>query len=98
MRTTVTFDSDNAAIIDKIRHDKGIGVSEAVNDLVRQASAAAMPRRPFKQQTAPLGALIDIRNTAEVLDFLEQNAAAIPFRQGGVKAVCSAKADQVAPT
>ncbi|MHB8264024.1 MAG: ribbon-helix-helix domain-containing protein [Acidimicrobiales bacterium] len=44
MRTTITFDSDSAAIIDKVRHDKGIGVSEALNDLVRQASAAEKPR------------------------------------------------------
>ncbi|MCL6105061.1 MAG: hypothetical protein M1483_05460 [Actinobacteria bacterium] len=67
----MTFDSDNAAIIDKLRRDKGIGVSKAVNDLIRRACVAESSRHPFKQRTAPLGALIDIRNTAEVLDLLE---------------------------
>lgn len=74
MRTTVTFDSDNAAVIDKLRRDKGVGVSKVVNDLIRQACMAEKSRHPFKQRTAPLGALIDIRNTAEVLDLLEGSA------------------------
>ncbi len=68
--TTVTFDSDNAAIIDKLRRDKRIGVSKAVNDLIRRSCVAKSSRHPFQQQTAPLGAQIDIRNTAGVLDLL----------------------------
>jgi hypothetical protein len=72
MRTTVTLDSDNAALVSKLRRDKGVGVSEAVNELIHQASAVKKTRRQFRQRTARLGAIIDIRNTAEVLDYLEK--------------------------
>lgn len=72
MRTTVTFDDDVAAAIERIRRDGGRGLSEVVNDLIRRGLAAAEePARPFRQRTAPLGLRIDVADVAEALDLLE---------------------------
>jgi hypothetical protein len=67
----VTFDRDNAAAIQRLRQERGVGVSVVVNDLVRQATATTAPRRVFRQRTADLGAILDVRNTAEALEVLE---------------------------
>ncbi|MHB8317640.1 MAG: ribbon-helix-helix domain-containing protein [Acidimicrobiales bacterium] len=71
MRTTVPLDSDSAAIIERVRREKGVGVSKAVNALIHQAVAAERSRTLFNQRTAHLGALMDVHSTAEVLDLLE---------------------------
>lgn len=42
-----------------------------VNDLVRRAVAIPVPRRAFRQRSAALGALVDLRNVAEVTDLVE---------------------------
>lgn len=71
MRTTVEFDGDTVAAINQLRREKGIGVSEAVNELIRRG---LLPRRepaPFVQKTHPLGLKIDVSNVAEALDVLE---------------------------
>src|SRR5581483_1322876 len=44
MRTTVTFDKDVAAAVRELQRTRSIGVSEAVNELVRQGLMAT-PRR-----------------------------------------------------
>lgn len=74
MRTTITFDDDTAAVIEHLRHERGTGVSEVVNDLVRRAVAIPVPRRAFRQRSAALGALVDLRNVAEVTDLVEAPA------------------------
>ena len=38
MRTTVTLDEDVAAAIERVRRERSIGLSEAVNTLVRPGS------------------------------------------------------------
>lgn len=53
MRTTVTLDSDVAALIDRVMTERGIGFKQAVNDAVR--AGLARNRAPFRQQTARLG-------------------------------------------
>lgn len=71
MRTTVEFDKDAARAIDQLRRERGLGVSEAVNELIR---AGLLPRervRPFSQPTRPAGLRIDVSNVAEALDVLE---------------------------
>lgn len=75
MRTTVEFDEDTAAAVDQLRRDKGMGVSEAVNELIRRG---LLPRRDpsgFVQKTHRLGLKIDISNVAEALEVLEGPAA-----------------------
>lgn len=71
MRTTVQFDDDVAAALDELRRDRAIGLSQAVNDLVRRGLSARAPRRPIVQRSRSLGLRIDVSNVAEALEQLE---------------------------
>ncbi|MGH9296066.1 MAG: ribbon-helix-helix protein, CopG family, partial [Acidimicrobiales bacterium] len=51
MRTTVEFDEDTAKAIEGLRRERGIGVSEAVNELVRRGLVPREDVRPFHQRT-----------------------------------------------
>ena len=75
MRTTITFDSDTAAVIEALRRERGVGVSTVVNDLVRAGARSQVPALPFVQRTAHLGrGLVDITNVAEALEVGETPA------------------------
>lgn len=71
MRTTVEFDVDTAAAIDALRRERSVGLSEAVNELVRRGMLAATPERPFEPIRRSLGLTIDVSNVADALDLLE---------------------------
>ncbi len=71
MRTTVTLDDDVAAAVQRLRRERGVGVSEAVNRLARAGLAARRESKPFKQRHAAIGLKIDVRNIAEVLETLD---------------------------
>ncbi|HZE41166.1 MAG TPA: hypothetical protein VE172_20395 [Stackebrandtia sp.] len=73
MRTTVNLDEDVLAIVEHVRREMHVGVSEALNTLVRAGSAAGGRRAErFSQRTMSLGKpRIDLTNTAEVLDYLD---------------------------
>lgn len=71
MRTTITFDDDVAAALARLRREKGLGVSDVVNELVRAGLRVKAPRRTFRQRTASLGLRIDVSNVAEALETLE---------------------------
>lgn len=71
MRTTVDLDSDTAQAIDQLRREHGIGLSEAVNTLVRRGLLPRPDTGAFQQQTRSLGVKIDVSNVAEALDVLE---------------------------
>ncbi|WP_420624085.1 CopG family transcriptional regulator [Candidatus Poriferisodalis sp.] len=71
MRTTVEFDEDAAQALARLRRETGMGVSEAVNHLVRRGLAAESASEPFVQKTHPLGIRIDVSNVAEAIDLLE---------------------------
>ena len=75
MRTTVTFDRDVAAAIEKLRRQRSIGPSEAVNELVRAGMRAKGPARRFQPRSQALGLRIDVTNVAEALEQLEGPAA-----------------------
>src|SRR3954447_3348982 len=47
MRTTVTLANDVAAAVERLRRERSIGVSEAVNELVRNGLAAPRRKRGF---------------------------------------------------
>ena len=69
MRTTVTLDDDVAAAVRKEREARRLGVSEAVNDLIRAGLATAeRPRKPFVQRTASLGIKVDVTSIADALE------------------------------
>jgi hypothetical protein len=72
MRTTVTLDPDVAAAVSHLQSERGVGVSAAINDLVRRGLAAERPRRRFVQETSAMGpAALELDDIAGVLDVLE---------------------------
>lgn len=72
MRTTINLDSDVARAVDKLRRERSLGLSEAVNELVRSGLASQPARSPFVQRVDDLGApRMDLTNVAEVLETLE---------------------------
>jgi hypothetical protein len=72
MRTTVTLADDVAAELQRVRRERSIGMSQALNDLVRAGMARKKkPRKKFVQRTYPLGIKIDVTNIGEVLELLE---------------------------
>ncbi|GIW20436.1 MAG: hypothetical protein KatS3mg065_0732 [Chloroflexota bacterium] len=72
MRTTITLDPDVRAAVERLRRERGVGLSEAVNELVRAGLAARRPRTAYRQRTAPIGLRIDVTNVAEALEQLDE--------------------------
>ena len=75
MRTTVSLDDDVAAAVDDLRRGRHIGLSEAVNELIRQGLRTPQERAPFRPRSAAMGLRIDVANVAEALDLLDGPAA-----------------------
>jgi hypothetical protein len=75
MRTTVSFDDDVAAAIEQLRRERSLGLSEAVNELVRTGLRSERidkaGSRPFRQRSHDLGPGIDVTNVAEAIEQLE---------------------------
>jgi Ribbon-helix-helix protein, copG family len=71
MRTTVVLDDDIAAAVAQLRRERGIGLSEALNQLARAGLTVRHEREPFRQRTVALGLKVDVTNVAEVLELLE---------------------------
>jgi metal-responsive CopG/Arc/MetJ family transcriptional regulator len=75
MRTTITLANDVAAAIEKLRRERGVGLSEAVNELVRSGLASERPSQPFRQKAHDLGTGVDVANIAETIETLDGPAA-----------------------
>ncbi len=58
-----------------MRRERDIGLSDAVNELVRAGLRAPQQRSTFHQRTADVGLRIDVSNVAEALDALDGLAA-----------------------
>jgi len=72
MRTTITFEPDVAALVEAVRRQDGVGVSEAVNRLVRAgARQDANGTAVYQHRSADVGVTVDVTNVAEVLDLLD---------------------------
>lgn len=77
MRTTLTLDPDIATELERRRRERGTGLKQEVNDLLRAGLArereAQPARRPFRPRTLECGTplLDDVDNIAEVLAYLE---------------------------
>jgi Arc/MetJ family transcription regulator len=71
VRTTVSLDDDIAAAVQRFREERNIGLSEAVNELIRAGLAASPGRRVFRQRTANLGLRVDASNVADTLEQLD---------------------------
>lgn len=48
-----------------------MGLSEAINELIRAGLKAKPPRKPFRQQSKRLGLQVDVTNVADALEWLE---------------------------
>ena len=75
MRSTVVFDDDVAAALDRLRRERGLGLSEAVNELIRAGLTTKRGKRPFEQRSQAMGLRIDVVNVAEALELLEGDSA-----------------------
>lgn len=72
MRTTLTLADDVAAAVEQLRRERSIGMSEAVNELVRAGLASQRkPREPFRQESHDVGVRINVDNIAEALETLD---------------------------
>lgn len=71
MRTTVDLDPDAAKAIEALRRDSGVGLSQAVNELIRRGLLAPSPAKKFVPIPRDLGLQIDVSNIADALDLLE---------------------------
>ena len=71
MRTTVTLADDVSAAVDRIRRERGVGVSEAINLLVRAGLTVKNSRKPFRQRSVRMGMKLDVTNVAEALELLD---------------------------
>ena len=74
MRTTVTLDDDVAAALERLRRERGLGLSEAVNELVRAGLTQRAARTRFVQKSDRLGIRIDVTDVADALELLEGDA------------------------
>jgi hypothetical protein len=75
MRTTVTLAKDVALAVDRVRRERGLGVSGAINALIREGLARTTEKHPFVQRTSEGEALVDVGNVAEAIDLLEGPAS-----------------------
>ncbi len=72
MRTTVTLADDVAAAVEHLRRERSIGVSEALNELVRAGLTKRQdPPAQFRQKSHDLGRGIEFDNIADTLETLD---------------------------
>jgi hypothetical protein len=71
VRTTVNLDDDVAAAVAELRARRGIGLSEAINELVRAGLTVPKQRKPFRQKTAKLGTSVDVTKVADAIELAE---------------------------
>ncbi len=71
MRTTVEIEPEVARAPEQLRRERGLAVSEAVNELVRRGLLPRRSEQRFRQRTARLGFRVDVSNVAEALDALK---------------------------
>ncbi len=71
MRTTVTLYDDVVKAIDRLRRERSLGLSEAVNELIRAGLRTRPAKRRFRQRSQDVGLRLDVTNVAEAMELLE---------------------------
>jgi Arc/MetJ family transcription regulator len=71
MRTTLKLDPDVAAEVERLRREQHLGLSEAVNRLVRAGITANLPREKYVHRPRQLGLQVDVSNIGEALELLD---------------------------
>ena len=72
MRTTLTLQDDVAAAVDRLRRSEGIGVSEAVNRLVREGLAKPKTVPSYEHDSYDMGQKLDVTNVGDVIGLLDE--------------------------
>ncbi len=71
MRITINLSEDVAVAVEKVRRERGLGLSETVNELVRSGLTAGLAAGRFRQRTHDLGEGLDVATVAEALETLD---------------------------
>jgi hypothetical protein len=72
MRTTITLASDVNAAVEEVMRRRGVGRSEAVNELIRAALLHCQERGEYVPQTHAIGLRVDVANVGDVLDLMDR--------------------------
>lgn len=72
MRTTFTLDDDVVSELERLRREEGIGISEAVNRLIRLGMVGRPTTRRYRHVGANVGIKVDVSNIGDVLDLLDE--------------------------
>lgn len=72
MRTTVSLDDDVVVAVERLRRERGLGLSAALNELVRRGLTRDPARPAFVQRTSAGGARLDLHDVGAVLDLLDE--------------------------
>ncbi len=67
VRTTVTLDPDVVRALDHLQKERGQGLSEVLNDVVRAQRDARPSKKRFVQETSSMGLMVPIDNVWAVL-------------------------------
>jgi Arc/MetJ family transcription regulator len=70
-RTTISLDDDVLAAVKRLRRIRSIGLSQAVNELVRAGLSQRIATPRFKQSSRSLGSRVDVTNVADALELVE---------------------------
>ena len=86
MRTTVTSGAEVAAAVERLRRERGVGVSEVINDLLRRGLRVTEPSEPFRRpcpsaaRRGPRQLVTDLRVTAGLAS--DAHLAALALEHG----------------
>lgn len=73
MRTRVTLDSDVAAAVEEVRFRSGVGVSQAVNRLIRAGIERRSASPTYRHRSSDLGLNTDVANVGDVIEILDRD-------------------------
>lgn len=72
MRTTFKLDDDVASEVERLRREQGLGLSEAVNHLIRRGLTAPPRRTAYEHRSVDVGLKVDVTDIGDVLDLLDE--------------------------
>jgi hypothetical protein len=78
MRMTIALADDVVAGIEKVRRQRGLGLSEAVNDLICAGLAVDDDRPSVEFPAYDMGLRIDVSNIGEAIEALERAGGSFP--------------------
>ncbi|MEL4357703.1 MULTISPECIES: CopG family transcriptional regulator [unclassified Luteococcus] len=72
MRTTVNLEAEAERLVADLRREKQLGLSEAVNELIRRGAASHRTDYVFPEMTFEMGAKIPLESTSALLELLDE--------------------------